>query len=210
MDLPRSSKEPTTQSTGNLSHPSDTMTTSKRGQDVSTPVEVDDAVVLLLGAPTDNMPPGEIEGITRLEKLVFLLSKESDLSGLLTEDPDFHSHHFGPFSSKVYAAIDLLAAAGLVSDSTAVSDSTEETWESEAVIGLDSDPYATRDIALTPLGRDYYKSLLHELPSSTEDEIVDLKERFASLPLRQLVRYVYRRYPEYTEKSKIRDSILKD
>lgn len=177
---------------------------------MSAPVEVDDAVVLLLGAPSDNLKAGEIEGITRLEKLLFLLEKESGVAGLLTEDPDFHSHHFGPFSSKVYAAIDLLAAAGLVSDSTTAASSTEDTWESEVVLGLDADPYATRDIALTALGKDYYDSLLRELPPGTEGEISELKSRFASLPLRQMVRYVYRRYPDFTDKSKIRDAVLSD
>lgn len=64
-------------------------------------VEVDDAIVLLLGAPSDRSKTADrIEGITRLEKLLFLLNQEADVSDLLTEDPEFHSHNFGQFSAK--------------------------------------------------------------------------------------------------------------
>lgn len=195
----------------NLSHRGDNIVSTPKEDDVGTVVEVDDAIVLLLGAPSENaFNPAQIEGITRLEKLLFLLEKESGVSGLLTEDPEFKSHHFGPFSVKVYHAVDVLAAAGLVADSAAVSSSTEDTWESDVVLGIDPDPYATRDISLTPLGRRYYDSLMEDLPSGTESELQQLKDRFVSLPLRQLVRYVYKRYPDFTDKSKIRASVLSE
>lgn len=172
-------------------------------------VEVDDAIVLLLGAPSDSSAQSDrIEGITRLEKMLFLLERESDVSGLLTEDAEFRPDNFGPFSVKVYHQVDVLAAAGLVTDSSALSNSTEDTWESNVVLGLDPDPYATRDITLTPLGKRYYQRLLQDLPEGTEEELSDLKDRFGGLPLRQLVRYVYKRYPEFTGKSIIRESVL--
>jgi len=172
-------------------------------------VEVDDAVVLLLGAPSDTSATSDrIEGITRLEKLLFLLERETDVSDLLTEDADFRSHNFGPFSAKVYHAVDVLAAAGLVTDSAEVGSTTEESWESDVVLGIGMDPYMTRDISLTDRGRKYYRSLVSELPDSAEEEITELKNRFGSIPLRQLVRYVYKRYPQYTDKSQIRESIL--
>ena len=42
-------------------------------QETELPVEVDDAIVLLLGAPSDSLARhGRIDGITRLEKLIFL------------------------------------------------------------------------------------------------------------------------------------------
>ena len=44
--------------------------------------EVDDAIVLILGAPTKAPAlKDRLEGITRLEKLVFLLEKETVLAG---------------------------------------------------------------------------------------------------------------------------------
>jgi hypothetical protein len=48
--------------------------------------EVDDAIVLLLGAPSKfHNLEGRLEGITRLEKLIFLMEKETPLGEKLTE-----------------------------------------------------------------------------------------------------------------------------
>jgi hypothetical protein len=178
--------------------------------EAQTPVEVDDAVVLLLGAPT--MVPSlrnRLDGITRLEKLIFLLERETPLSKQLTEQADFRSHNFGPFSAKVYQAVDTLSAARLLEDSADASDSIEDYWELEKVIGEDlSDPYATRKFALTERGRRYYEALISELPRSTEETLKQFKDKFGALPLRQLVRYVYQRYPQFTDKSLIKDEIL--
>jgi uncharacterized protein len=177
-----------------------------------TVLEVDDAVVLLLGAPS-KVPTlrNRVDGITRLEKLVFLLERETPLGEELSEKPDFESHNFGPFSSKIYQAVDTLVAAGLLEDSAAIASSTEDAWEAENLIGTSlSDPYATRNFSLTDKGQRYYKALIKELPSDTEVVLERFKERFGTLPLRQLIRYVYQRYPGYTDKSVIRRDILGD
>ncbi|MCW3047309.1 MAG: hypothetical protein JWO74_1593 [Solirubrobacterales bacterium] len=171
-------------------------------------IEVDDLVVLLLGAPGPSGERGRIEGVTRLEKLVFLIEKERR-PPWLTEQADFISHNFGPFSAKIYTAVDTLAAAGLVQDSGSLAESTEDAWETEHVIGeRPSDPYATRNFELTELGRRYYDALMQELPPTVSTELQEFKARFAGLPLRQLIRYVYERYPDFTDKSIIRDDVL--
>jgi hypothetical protein len=179
-------------------------------QGTSPKVEVDDAVILILGAPGGLQgSQGRIEGITRLEKLVFLLEQETDTGKLLSEDPAFRPHHFGPFSAKVYEAIDTLVLAGLVEDSSSPSQTPDDSWESEVVVGLEpADPYATRNVALTATGHRYYEALLKEIPAATETELTDFKNRFGGVPLRQLVRYVYQKYPKMTERSVIRDDIL--
>jgi hypothetical protein len=171
-------------------------------------IEVDDLVVLLLGTPGPTGEGGRIEGITRLEKLAFLIEKERK-PAWLSEQGDFVSHNFGPFSSKIYTAVDTLSAAGLVEDSGALASSTEDAWETEHVIGeTPSDPYATRNFELTERGRRYYNALVSELPHGAADDLREFKSRFAGLPLRQLIRYVYERYPDFTDKSIIRDDVL--
>jgi hypothetical protein len=175
-------------------------------------IETDDLVVLLLGAPAipekPERPQGRLEGITRLEKLIFLIEKEWE-PGWLTEDADFQSDKFGPFSSKIYTAVDTLVAAGLLEDSRALAASTEDAWETTNIIDDPfADPYATRNFELTDKGRRYYDALIRELPEDVEAGLSSFKQRFASLPLRQLVRYVYEHHPEYTDKSLIRDDIL--
>ena len=174
------------------------------------PVEVDDAIVLLLGAPSDSLARhGRIDGITRLEKLIFLVEHETDLRTLLTEPADFEAYNFGPFSGKVYQAVDTLVAAGLLEDSAELASSRDDSWEAEKVVGAQpADPYATRNFTLTDRGRKYYQALIAELPPLTEKLLEQFKTRFGALPLRQLIRYVYKKYPDFTKNSLIKDEIL--
>ncbi|BBH16802.1 hypothetical protein Back2_10890 [Nocardioides baekrokdamisoli] len=173
---------------------------------------IDDAIVLLLGAPgSPGSVPGRLNGITRLEKLVFLLEKETQAPEWLTEEANFEPYNFGPFSAEVYKAVDMLSAAKLVVDSGSKAASDEDTWEQRNMIGGElagDDPYATRDFELTDRGWRYFHALAAELPDGAIEDVAGLKQRFARLPLRQLVRYVYQRYEDYTTKSIIRDDIL--
>jgi uncharacterized protein len=174
-------------------------------------IETDDVIVLLLGAPGGPNHPGDLDGVTRLEKLVFLLEHETPVRSWATEAADFRSHKFGPFSAKIYKAADTLSAYGLLRDSASLSDNTEDRWEAVNVVFDERDeldPYTTRTFKLTERGRQYYAALIRELPPEAEELLTRFKDRFASLPLRQLVRYVYERYPEFTDKSEIRDEIL--
>ena len=172
-------------------------------------MEIDDAIVLLLGAGDGDA--GRLDGITRLEKLIFLLERETPVQNWMTEKADFRSWKFGPFSSKVYEAADTLSAAGMIRDSARSAGSSEDRWEAlnALVDERDLDPYTTRTFELTERGRRYYDALLSELPGGAAKTLADFKNRFARLPLRQLVRYVYERYPQYTDKSEIRDEILR-
>jgi hypothetical protein len=181
------------------------------GSPAKSPVlETDDAIVLVLGAPGGPDRQGYLEGVTRLEKLVFLLERETPVRDWLTETADFRSFRFGPFSSKIYQAVDTLAAADLLRDSAKAAKSSEDRWESVNVLldGADVDPYTTRVFELTDRGMRYYAAIILELPSTAEDTLASFKRRFAHLPLRQLVRYVYERYPQFTDQPEIRDQIL--
>jgi hypothetical protein len=173
-------------------------------------LETDDAIVLLLGAPgATARDQGRIDGITRLEKLLFLLEKETEASKWLKEGANFRSDNFGPFSAKAYQEIENLTTYGLINDSATLSESVEDTWESEHIIGEEaSDPYATRNLELTEKGRRYYEALLAELPPEAESVVGELKRRFGAIPLRRLIRYVYQRHPDFTDKSIIREEIL--
>lgn len=175
-------------------------------------LEVDDAIVLILGAPgPDSMRANYINGITRLEKLLFLLENETELAQYLAGDSGFKAYNFGPFSEEVYHMIPILAAARLITNSVALSDTSDDTWEYRSLIDdvdWDEDPNKTREFELTPLGQKYYSSLLDDLPDGTEEELAQFKARFAALPLRQLIRYVYLQYPQFTVNSVIREAVL--
>ena len=142
---------------------------------------------------------------------MFLLEMETSASEWLTEKANFEAYNFGPFSADVYRAVDMLSAAAIISDTGELGSNAEDTWEQRSVIGdapPTNDPYATRDFRLTDRGWRYYSAVLADLPQGAIDEVRSLKQRFGYLPLRQLVRYVYQRYPRYTENSVIRDDIL--
>jgi uncharacterized protein YwgA len=173
-------------------------------------LEVDDIIVLLLGAPTNNQAlVNQIKGITRLEKLIFLIERETSLNTLIDEDADFKPYNYGPFSDVVYRSVGYLSAYGLVNDTGVIEDSTDDSWEQRAVIGVEYvDPYATRDFSLTDRGKQYYKTLVREVADSKLKELSDFKARLGSIPLRQLVRYVYLRYPEMTKRSIILDEVI--
>ena len=167
------------------------------GEVLDLPIEVDDAVILLLGG-LHLATSGGVEGITKLEKLVFLLERESLVGRCLTENPEFSSHTFGPFSEKVYRAVDTLVAAELVLDSAKASDTNEDSWEMEQIIGIDEARYLTRTFTLSERGKLYYNALLLALPTEISDQLAEFKRRFATLPLRQLIRYIYLKYPVFT------------
>ena len=175
-------------------------------------VETDDVIVLLLGAPGGSESPGYLRGITRLEKLVFLLERETPVERWLTEAVEFRSHRFGPFSSKIYKAVGLLAKAEMLELSAVRTEGRgEERWEDINVVGEDADPYTERTFRLTERGIRYYRALLGELePVAPDAEAIlrAFKDRYAVLPLTQLVRYVYKAYPEFTDKSEIREQVL--
>jgi uncharacterized protein len=174
-------------------------------------IETDDVVVLLLGAPGGPEPRGHLQGVTRLEKLVFLLERETPVRSWATEAADFRSHKFGPFSAKIYKALEALAAYGLLEDSALTSESDEDRWETVSLLvdAEDVDSYTTRTFQLTERGLRYYTALIGLLPPEAEQTLGAFKDRFAAISLRQLIRYVYERYPEFTDQSEIRDKILR-
>lgn len=180
----------------------------------SASLDVDDVVILLLGAPSEAPSlKDRIEGITRLEKMFFLLEHEEDLG--VPVDAKFVAHNFGPFSAQIYQAVDVLSAAQLIEDSAQLANNADDAWESGNLIyGRDEIPdldrYTTRNFQLTPRGRRYYEALISELPPGTEQKLAGFKSRFGRMPLRQLVRYVYEQpdYEKYLENSLIRKDIL--
>ncbi len=169
--------------------------------------EVDDLIVVLLASPSQNAAlTARINGSTRLEKLIYLLVSETRVPEVLTESANYVPYHYGPFSKKVYESIDMLEAAGLVR--VRVDGLPEIPDETRQILGSDGAPYAERQFDLTELGLKYFEALKAELPDWALREVADVKQTFGSLPLRQLVRYVYENHPEMTENSVIRDQVL--
>jgi len=173
----------------------------------------EDVLLLVLDANERLLGRSRLNGITRLEKLVFLLANEGG-AGEIASKFLFRPHNFGPFSSAVYNAKDFLSGVGLVKEEVqplpsyyagaaelAIEDMSAEGPRDEAT----PEPVAhERTFQLTDLGRtaaaNLRKDLDRQWPELTNgvDRIVS---KFGDVPLNQIIRYVYRRYPETTTKS---------
>lgn len=185
--------------------------TASGTQDEAEAFEVDDAIVLLLGSdPGPDEARGRVRGVTRLEKLLFLAEQEAGASKFMTQPLGFVAHNFGPFSQPVYQSLESLSSAGLITDTAVHTASDDDREALESTIGPDAAgaKYATRDFTLTPLGVEYYKALTRLLDPDAVKQIGRVRRDYAGWPLRALLRHVYSNYPQYTERSVIRDQVL--
>lgn len=186
---------------------------------------------LLLLLYLDNKKP--IKGAVRLMKMMFLFDKEiADLlksKGLDTGImPEFIAYDYGAFSKEVYEQVELFKSIEFIK----VRDikASEELAE---VDDLEDEPFINeeyaRDNQLLPMVRHvdekYYeyeiakngiafveqKIIGDSLISQSQLDILEqFKEKINSLSPKQILRYTYTKYPEYTANSLIKDEVLCD
>jgi uncharacterized protein YwgA len=141
--------------------------------------------LLLLLLDVDKDQP--IQGRTRLAKLLFLIQKEIVETAKLGpegEKFDFSADRYGPFSDEIFDEIEFLSDIHFI---TRTGEEDAETFK------------------ITQQGTDYVKQkIVPKIGERGIDEIKRLRRKYASLDLRELLRYVYARYPEYAVKSVIR------
>ena len=178
---------------------------------ISDELGLDDLVVLYLGT-TPSAPRRQWvrrhrrsasgqgvahRGITRLEKLTFLVERETSIGELLAEPSGFRPSIMGPFSSAFHRQVLCLSAYELADWHTDCSASTIDTVEQEQVIGLDvPDPYTVTTLRLTERGESYFEVLRSFVPKEHLRSLAEFKHRFDTQPLARLLRYVSKRYPE--------------
>lgn len=62
-------------------------------------------------------------------------------------------------------------------------------------------------IELTKSGKDVAQVLSRRLSDRGKQMLTEVKDRYGTMPLRQLLRYVYDQYEDYTAASRIKDSV---
>lgn len=174
-------------------------------------IEKADLILLLLAAPTKHEALAfRCDGITRLEKLLFLVEKETALDREIDETFSFEPYHYGPYSKEVYAAVDFLRALQLLDerriDTTSGYDLSEEL-EALDEFDVNEDQYVERRLLLTADGKDVARMLSRQLSPTGQGALSEIKDRYGAMPLRQLLRYVYATYPDYAARSRIKDRI---
>jgi len=143
-------------------------------------------VYILLTLYAGNKEP--IHDQLRLEKLLFLVQKEV-IEGkglnLSIEDYNFRAYKYGPFTEEVYDDVWRLKELGLVN--------IEERGD-------------TKIFSLTEVGVKLVENILRENENAQKvlRAIEEIKKRWNKKDIKELLKYVYRNYPEYTEKSLIK------
>jgi len=125
-----------------------------------------------------------VMGRTRLAKLLFLVQKEILETGKLgpeREGYEFRADRYGPFSDEIFDEIEFLSDEGLISRS---GENENEAFQ------------------ITDIGSKFVREriLTRSSPAAIE-EVKRLRTRYGSLPLSQLLQFVYTKYPEYAVKS---------
>jgi len=189
-----------------------------------------DLILLMLGiGPQGNIVDG-LGGITRLQKLLFLLQEEQAIS-----PPEnafrFSAYKVGPYSSKLYDDLEFLENVGLIRSQVS-AEATEEYEveevdvfifgelmgdDAEATSGTEtcdgaraSDAYEERKYVITQEGKKHIQQLLNEdRYAPIVDGIRKAKSKYGNYSLSDLLYYVYTRYPEMTTESEIRDKVLR-
>ena len=164
-----------------------------------------------------------IRGRTRLMKMVFLFKEEIrrkfNLEKAIPKEaiPDFKKYDFGPFSAQVFSDLEFLVELGFVqvkraNDTEPLPEETleYEYWQAAAASDEEREsPICEEEFSLTPIGRGFVEEELSRGLTKQQWTILDeFKARCTAASLRALLRYVYTKYPKWTEASKIRDEIL--
>jgi uncharacterized protein YwgA len=166
------------------------------------PLLAPDLILLLLAAGSAR----GINGITRLEKLLFLVDKQTDLATRVEDPFPFRPYNYGPYSKEIYEAIDVLEEADLVSEERVYADDVPLDEMEDAAASDTELEGVERRFQLTENGR-AVAGLLARRHADATATLTQIKDRYGKMPLRQLIRYVYSQYPPYAEASLIRDSI---
>jgi uncharacterized protein YwgA len=183
-----------------------------------------DILLLLLYSPGKTGQINEsIAGKTRLIKMLFLFKKEAlphFCRGTEITEANFYEFFpwdFGPFSTQVYDDLIFFTLRGFIASSSAAQESlpeSEEEWDKwldESGINETPeilDPYEEETFALTDTGVSFTKQIYDSLSQSQQQLLKKFKARLSTAPLRAILRYVYKSYPDETAHSTIKEEVL--
>ena len=146
---------------------------------------VRDLILILLYAQKSK----PIQSRIMLFKETFLLYNEvlQKYKGqLIIQNPKFFGYKYGPYSYEIAEALKQLYWSGLIS-MEGKRNTKKETFR------------------LTKRGLAEAKKIFERLPPTLQEEITKMRIGWDQLGIDGILRYVYAKYPEYTDKSKIKD-----
>jgi hypothetical protein len=157
-----------------------------------------------------------IQGVVRIMKLLFLMKMDAGLDKYVSDYYAFAPYKFGPFEKAVYDDLDALVERNLVERKPIEEDQlgpeSRLPKELEIEESIDFDRVKTNAIyTLTDTGKKYaraYAKGAKQVDAAILGAITDIKSTWASQPLKRLLLYVYKKYPEYAIESEILDEVL--
>ena len=165
-----------------------------------------------------------IKGSVRLTKMMFLFNEQIvpvlKRNGLESEKlPEFIAYNYGPFSKDLYEQVDLFTGIGFMQvrdlNETEEMSGVDNIVEKEFVDECYEDDEETmsensyREYCSPDIGSGVVVSeLLGKLTSSQLGLLRQYKKKITEMTMKQLLHYVYTRYPQYAEKSLIKDEVL--
>jgi len=185
----------------------------------SEPLAVEDSMdllVVLLYAPGKSGLAEPVDGITRLQKLMFLLQQGVGPSQLVEEAKPYTytPYKMGPYSTQLLSDLEELKCDGIVTterldywipddgDSN-VADAFDVEESSLSGKHVQSSRFYLSNEWGIQVGADLWASL----SKRNQRELQEFKTFFNALPLRQLLIFTYDRFPSYTVKSEIKDDL---
>lgn len=177
---------------------------------------------LLLLLYLDNKKP--IKGAIRLTKMMFLFNQEIapllKNKGLDAEKlPEFFAYNYGPFSKELYEQVEFFRGLGFikVTDINASEEMGEvDDWQEDAFIDemteqdqdslTEDGKYMKYEIA--PQGIKYVEEEILPLKLEQLSILETFKSKIVSLYPKQILKYVYTKYPKFTTNSLIRDEVM--
>ena len=164
---------------------------------------------------------GELGGITRLQKLIFLLEKEYNIQANEGHF-EFIPYKAGPYASKIYDDLEFLENLEYIKSEIVGETTEEESIEIDALNFEDlidpnndervsfSDAYLERSFKLTGRGQKKIKNILENKDYKPMlDGIRRVKSKYGGYSLSDLLYYIYSKYPEMTTESEIKNKVLR-
>jgi len=187
-------------------------------------VKLNGADYLLLLLYLDNGKP--INGAIRLTKMMFLFAQEIQpilkSKGVDSENlPSFIAYNFGPFSKDLYEQVDFFSNIKFIKtrDIRAEEMGEVDDWCGEWFDGV-GDPvdfgYAMNDskymqYEIDGLGKQYVEKKIIPLLNSEHIKLLEMfKRKIVKTSAKNILCYVYTKYPESAKNSIIKKDILGD
>lgn len=170
----------------------------------SSRVSLKELMILLLDTQNPKTGEATVRGITRLQKLLFVLEQR------LGNDPSrFYAYTYGPFDEQVNDAADALQTKGLLEGSSHITEEPPSVEEMMASVlrrrGQRDEPQV---FALTKEGRAAAERLRRSNAAYAQlfERIRTLREEW-DRP--DLIERVYEAFPEYTTQSAIKNQVAR-